>query len=317
MQVRLGYITPIYASLSKVHMTQLNQSQVSEIKKNTTTKKTLFDHIASYNFIYLCSFYIYFSGALYFYGYMGEIGFSGASLDSIFSPLIYSQVFLGEVFNKALLANLSVLLLFPLEVSLIATSIFVLFAIAFKYKVLKSFFSKVNKLCCKKNEKTLLERNPVISALLTFPIVYFGHLASFMAVVLLSAVVVVPLYFPYKVGSLSAQAFVTTDDGKVCKNISWDLPKYQDQKIVLSCETIPLNIPQGQVSGVIIHSDSKYMYMVTNNFLLRVKDGNVASCISKQVNPSRAKSGTLEQRYISGHKVSPTCEGLLSSKKGK
>ncbi len=300
-----------------MHMTQINQSKVSETKEITTTKKSLFDYIASYNFIYLCSFYIYLSGALYFYGYMGEIGFSGASLDSIFSPLIYSQVFLGEIFSKALLANLSTLLVFPLEISLIVTGLCVFFVIVYNCKVWKKLTLKPQLyLSSKKHEKPLIERKPVMSALFVFPIVYFSHLACFAVIVVLSAIVMIPLYFPYQMGSLSAQSFLARDEGEVCEKLSWDLPEYRNQKMILSCEKIPVDVEPGLVSGVIIHSDSKYMYMVTNEFLLRIKSGKVASCVSKQVNPNiKGASNHNEENDTPPHSEGLTCDQLLGVKK--
>ncbi|XDF80102.1 hypothetical protein AAFX60_017135 [Aliivibrio fischeri] len=245
--------------------------------------------------IFFGSFYVYLSGALYFYGYMGKLGFKGASLDSIFSPLVFSQYFFSEIFTKAFIIQGANLLLFPLDNSLIITSLLILFAIAIKLKVLDKLSLKMTSIAnnLKNPEKSFIQRNPIISAFLAFPVVYLGQAASFILFLFLSIFIMLPLYIPYNAGAISAKNMTETNNGMVCNGFNWNEDKYKNEDIILSCERIRVNKNGDNISGTVIHSDSKYLYVNTNHLLLRVKDENVVTCTNKQRNQMK-KEATIE-----------------------
>ncbi len=235
--------------------------------------------------VFTLAFYIYVAGALYFYGLMDALGFKGASLDSVFSPLVYSQYFIVDIFSNAIMFQWLELLLLPILNSAIITGFVLVAALAIKFKLWKKVPDKLKKDLNKPT--SWLKGKPVISALMTFPLVYFSHLVVIAIFVALLSFVTIPLIAPYTMGSIAAQKIVEQNDGNVCKEFDWDSEQYKSKSIVLSCERIQVNKSGDSVRGSVIHTDQKYLYALTNNLLFRIKDNQVTSCITKQHNVNK------------------------------
>jgi hypothetical protein len=90
-------------------------------------------------------------------------------------------------------------------------------------------------------------------------------------------------------GTLEAKARIEKDNGKVCKEFDWTSDKYKNESIILSCERIRINKYGDTITGRIIHTDQKFSYVLTDNLLLRMKDGQVQSCVTKQYNSTHVK----------------------------
>lgn len=245
---------------------------------------------------------------------MGELGFKGASLDSIFSPLVFSQNFLGEVFSKAFITNdVLNLLLFPLKNSIFITSIIILFSLVIKFKLWDKLPRRLKPISRSNNEsKGIIERNPIISAFLSFPIIYITHISGLIIIISLSVFVFLPLNIPYHMGEIAAQKQIEFNNGKVCNQFDWKSEKYKNENIILSCYKIRINDHGDSVWGSVIHSDSKYLYVMTNYFFLRVKDDQVISCVNKQRNQNIKNDikTTNNEEY-------QTCDELFGSLKPK
>ncbi len=231
--------------------------------------------------IFAVSFYIYVAGALYFYGLMNTLGFTGASLDSIFSPLVYSQRFVSDLFSTALVQGIYILIA-PLKLTSVITLLAVFMAFLIKFQVWKLVPKKLSPSA--ESTKAFFKKSPVISSLLTFPIFYLGHLAMFVALISILTLVAIPLMLPYSMGTVSANHLVNLNEGKVCEKFDWSSEEYKDQKIILSCERVNIGRNNETVTGSIIHTDQKYAYVVTNDVLFRIKDGKISSCVVKQHN---------------------------------
>ncbi|HHF0511369.1 TPA: hypothetical protein ACPHTW_004079 [Vibrio antiquarius] len=256
--------------------------------------------------IFAVSFYIYVAGALYFYGLMNTLGFKGASLDSIFSPLVYSQRFVSDLFSTALVQGIYILLA-PLKLTSLITLLAVCMALLIKFQIWKLVPKKLSPSA--ESTKTFFRKSPVISSFLTFPIFYLGHLATFVALISILSLVAIPLMLPYSMGTVSANNLVNLNEGKICEKFDWSSEEYKDQKIVLSCERVNTGRNNETVTGSIIHTDQKYAYVITNDVLFRIKDGKIASCVVKQHN-----SENVVNKDQTNKPISDPCMTLLKEK---
>lgn len=261
--------------------------------------------------VFTLAFYIYVAGALYFYGLMDALGFKGASLDSVFSPLVYSQYFIVDIFSKTIIFQWVDLLLLPLVNSTIITGFVLLAALTLKFKLWEKVPDKL-KIDTKK-PTSWLKGKPLIAALMTFPVVYLSHIFVIAIFIVLLSFITIPLIAPYSMGSLAAQKIVEHNDGKVCKEFDWGSDQYKSKSIVLSCERIKVNKSGDSVIGSVIHTDQKYLYALTNNLLFRIKNDQVTSCITKQHNVNKDSKIKNEEEG----KESKSCEDLYLLSSGK
>lgn len=269
--------------------------------KDTPVRSTNLDRIKYVAFV--LSFYTYFAGALYFYGMMSSLGFRGASLDSIFSPLVYSQYFVADILSKTfILQDLKVLFL-PLQNTLIVTVLIFATALLIHYKVWGKISVKVNRR--RKIKEPLVKRNLPLASLLTFPLVYFGQLLTLVALLVLLSLIAIPLFTPYSMGEIAGRKILEHNNGEVCKNFDWNSKEYEAKNIVLSCDRIRVTKSGKSVIGSVIHTDQKFVYAVTNDLLIRVKDDQVVSCAAKQF---KQEKQTLKQQ--NRELISMSCEEL-------
>ncbi|TOY95091.1 hypothetical protein [Vibrio fluvialis] len=269
--------------------------------KDTPVHSTNLDRIKYVTFV--LSFYTYFAGALYFYGMMSSLGFRGASLDSIFSPLVYSQYFVADILSKTfILQDLKVLFL-PLQNTLIVTVLIFATALLIHYKVWEKISVKVNRR--RKIKEPLVKRNLPLASLLTFPLVYFGQLLTLVALLVLLSLIAIPLFTPYSMGEIAGRKILEHNNGEVCKNFDWNSKEYEAKNIVLSCDRIRVTKSGKSVIGSVIHTDQKFVYAVTNDLLIRVKDDQVVSCAAKQF---KQEKQTLKQQ--NREVISMSCEEL-------
>ena len=250
-----------------------NTTKVSDTK---STKLDKFKYI-----IFILSFYVYLSGALYFYSYMNSMGFKGASLESIFLPLTFSQEFFSHLSLKLIIEDAFNLMLLPLTNSLIATSLMLLLAFIIKLNNLNKIDFNLSFIGNNKLDKSTIKKKPFKFAFITFPVFYLGQGLSYIMFIFLTVFIVVPLYIPHVYGKIAAQEFITKDNGIICKKID-DNNNYKIGDIILSCDRVIIDDLKKPLLGKIIHSDSNFLYVVTNHLLLRIKDKQIVSCIKKQ-----------------------------------
>ncbi|EMI4223261.1 hypothetical protein V6439_002375 [Vibrio parahaemolyticus] len=257
--------------------------------------------------IFILSFYTYFAGALYFYGMMSSLGFKGASLDSVFSPLVYSQYFAADILSKTFILRDFKALLFPLNTALIVTSLVFVSALVIHFKLWERVSSQVGKKY--KYKKPLVRKNLPMMSLLTFPMMYLGQLLTVAALVSLISMMAIPLFAPYVMGESAGKKILERNNGEVCRSFDWKSEEYKTKNIVLSCERIRVNKSGKTVSGTVIHTDPKFVYAITNDLLIRVKDDQVISCTTKQYKKEK-KVGSLALE----NEVNPiSCEELYLS----
>ncbi|MGE4260026.1 hypothetical protein [Shewanella sp.] len=248
-----------------------NIGELENIKEPPRPKSSILD-IVKY-IVFAVSFYTYFSGALFFYGYMNGMGFDGVSLDSLFSPLIYSNHFIIALINEfyktdvlhILYKQAPQLLLFPVLV--------------FCILLLLGNSSKT-----KSNLREVLLKNKIASAILSYPIIVASYLLTWYGTLFIGATVLVPLYIPYQVGVINAKKLLENDNGVVCKSMNWNDNNHKDKKIVLSCDRVKVGNHSKSVYGKIMFTDSRYIYMNTNYLILRLNGNRVVSCANKQRN---------------------------------
>ncbi|MBL4266707.1 hypothetical protein H8F11_13565 [Vibrio fluvialis] len=260
-------------------MTQENQKSID----NTCNHSTKLERI-KYT-LFALTLYIYASGALFFYGFMGRLGFEGASLDSIFSPLVYSQLYIANIFSKAMLGLGLDFLVFPVKTTLLVAIVTFFTALLIKKNILSSAADKLKS----KITPESLANSPIKLSLFVVPTFYVSQLFLFFLFVVLLSFIAIPLFLPYSLGAKEAKALVEKDGGKVCKEFDWSSDKYKNENIVLSCERIRVNKHGDTITGSIIHTDQKFSYVLTDNLLLRMKDGQVQSCVTKQYNSTHVK----------------------------
>lgn len=246
--------------------------------KDSPVRSTNLDRIKYVAFV--LSFYTYFAGALYFYGMMSSLGFRGASLDSIFSPLVYSQYFVADILSKTFILQDLKVLFFPLQNTLIVTVLIFATALLIHYKVWEKLSVKINRR--RQIKEPLVRRNLPLASLLTFPLVYFGQLLTLVALLVLLSLIAIPLFTPYSMGEIAGRKILEHNNGEVCKNFDWNSEEYKAKNIVLSCDRIRVTKSGKSVTGSVIHTDQKFVYAVTNDLLIRVKDDQVVSCAAKQ-----------------------------------
>ncbi|WP_213865663.1 hypothetical protein [Vibrio crassostreae] len=269
--------------------------------KDSPARSTNLDRIKYVAFI--LSFYTYFAGALYFYGMMSSLGFRGASLDSIFSPLVYSQYFVADILSKTFILQDLKVLFFPLQNTLIVTVLIFATALLIHYKVWEKLSLKINRR--RQIKEPLVKRNLPLASLLTFPLVYFGQLLTLVALLVLLSLIALPLFTPYSMGEIAGRKILEHNNGEVCKNFDWNSEEYNAKNIVLSCDRIRVTKSGKSVIGSVIHTDQKFVYAVTNDLLIRVKDDQVVSCAAKQF---KQEKQALKQQ--NSELTSMSCEEL-------
>ncbi len=276
--------------------------------KNNYNRSTKLARI-SYAF-FAISTYIYASGALFFYGLMEELGFAGASLDSMFSPLVYSQYYIANIFSKAIILQGVDLLLFPLKNTFMLALLILFALVLIKLGIVESAF---NKSTFSLNKESMTDK-PVKTSLVAFFGLYFSQLLAFASFIALLSFIALPIILPYSMGVQEAQKRIEHNNGTVCKEFNWSSDEYKDKNIILSCSRIRINKDGETISGSIIHSDQKFYYVLANHLLLRMKDGQILSCVTKQYNSmhvnddeNNAKDSTDQTKESTELK---TCEDL-------
>lgn len=235
--------------------------------------------------IFAITLYIYASGALFFYGFMGRLGFEGASLDSIFSPLVYSQLYLDNIFSKAMLSLGFGFLLIPLKTTILVAIVTFVTALLIKHKILDSAASKIKV----KFKPEHLANSPTKLSLFVVPTFYLSQVFLLFSIIFLLSITALSLILPYSLGAKEAIELINKDNGKVCKEFNWTSDEYKNENIILSCERIRISKYGDTITGRIIHTDQKFSYVLTDNLLLRMKDGQVQSCVTKQYNSTHVK----------------------------
>ena len=234
---------------------------------------------------------------------MSSLGFRGASLDSIFSPLVYSQYFVADILSKTFILQDLKVLFFPLQNTLIVTVLIFATALLIHYKVWEKLSVKINRK--RQIKEPLVKRNLPLASLLTFPLVYFGQLLTLVALLVLLSLIAIPLFTPYSMGEIAGRKILEHNNGEVCKNFDWNSEEYEAKNIVLSCDRIRVTKSGKSVIGSVIHTDQKFIYAVTNDLLIRVKDDQVVSCAAKQF---KQEKQTLKQQ--NKELTSMSCEEL-------
>lgn len=229
--------------------------------------------------IFVVSFYTYIAGALYFYGRMDGFGFEGASINSVFAPLVYSLQLISDIFSNVSKVELADLLV-VIRASLLPTLVLVPVALLVQYRVWRKIPSRFKAKL--KMAKPSLDDVPVIMALLMCPIYLLVFMFSMLVLLSASSVVALFLAIPYSVGSASAQAMLENQNGVVCRKFNWNDAEYRRKDVIPGCERVRIGNEGDFITGSVIHSDQDYAYVHTNHLLVTVKDGNVVSCSKKQ-----------------------------------
>ncbi|MGR5414116.1 hypothetical protein ACPV52_15340 [Vibrio astriarenae] len=288
-------------------------SKKQKDRKEVASTSTKLDKI-KYT-VFVVSFYVYVSGALYFYGLMNSLGFSGASLDSIFSPLIYSQYFLAGIVNEIVSEPSTGLLWISLKKSVFLWVVLLCIAVIYKYRAeVIEITSKMpapnlnNGRCIKK----FIQESPIISALISFPILVISYFFVIIAFIWSLSIITIFLMLPYFSGLKAGPQLIEQNEGKICQTLDWSAEEHQGRGIILSCERIKISDNGDYLIGSVLHSDQKYAYVIANEFLVKVKNGQVVSCLEKQKNTNeKSKAEDSDGSYDEGS-ASLSCDVLYN-----
>jgi hypothetical protein len=224
--------------------------------------------------------YLYASGRLYFDAYMDRLGFSGAGLDGVLSPVSYAVIAFSSFAESFIKIDY-----WEYALSIVSPSLFIACSLSVLIisvrcrlltKVKEWLQSKAGREREGRSSKTdidsFISKYWVALSVATFPAALLFYFCVLFLVTVASVLALLPFAIPILAGVNDANEYLLGKAGNVCVELDWSSKEYSGKNVVLGCENIFVVKGEDTITlkGKTLHVDSGFIYFSTNNALYRI-----------------------------------------------
>ncbi len=238
--------------------------------------------------------YLYASGRLYFDVYMEKIGFSGASLDGVLSPVTYSFASFSSFAMNFLSVDYRNYAIHILTPSLIGAFVIIVLVCSIRFRWKSKRVGRINSkggVGVDNERENIFEwfvsKYWIALSLASFPFVWLLYFIVLIVFSMVLALALLPFAVPVISGVNDAEKYLAKNNGVVCSSFDWEDEEMLKRNLVLACERLYAseNGKSVVLLGDTIHADSGFIYFVTNDALYRIN--NNKEVVTKSVKQRR------------------------------